>query len=74
MIERIARAIVFGIVGAAVGFYVVVFIADGIYSLQNGTDPSVGCVFGFIGFMIGCPLGCTFGAIFGFRKRNAPSL
>jgi hypothetical protein len=70
MIVRIARAILFGLVGAVVGFYVVVFITDGIFSMQHGNDPSMGGVIGFIAFAIGCPLGCTFGAIFGFRKRN----
>jgi hypothetical protein len=70
MIERIARAIVFGFLGTVVGFYAVVFIADRIYSFRHGNDPSVGGVFAFIAFVIGCPLGCTFGAIFGFRKRD----
>jgi hypothetical protein len=42
MIERMARAILFGIVGTVVGFYAVVFILDGIYSLQHGMIATCG--------------------------------
>jgi hypothetical protein len=70
MINRIVRAVAFGFIGTIVGFYAVGLIAQGIYSIQYGNDPSIGTAIGLIAIPTGCPLGFTLGAIFGFRKSR----
>jgi putative flippase GtrA len=74
MIDRILRALVFGFVGAIVGYCLTVFVVNGIHSLQYGNDPSIGMVTGGIAIAIGFPLGFTIGAIFGFRERKQNEL
>jgi hypothetical protein len=75
MIDRICRAIVWGIGGTIIGFYAVAFAVEGFERLSTGHyDPSCGMAVGFIAIFTGCPLGFTFGAIFGFRVRKPKKL
>ena len=71
MIDRLFRAIVWGIGGTIIGYCAVALVVIGFEWVSTGKyDPSGGMAVGMIAIPIGCPLGFTLGAIFGFRERK----